>query len=93
MITGILMMRESFVVRLVILALPVPSTLLTSGREVERYGWMMSTAWAMKRLLRDVHTVDGVYITVVTMKMPQLFVQVSMTIKYIFILIDSVRLP
>ena len=63
------MMRESFVVHLGMPTRPVLHTLLTSVREVERYGWMMSTAWAMKRLLRDVHTMDGMYITAVTMKM------------------------
>ena len=54
--------------------------------EVERYGWVMSTAWAMKPLLRDVHTVDGMYLTVITLKMHQSFVQVSMNA----ILMDSV---
>ena len=78
MITGILMTRKWFVVRLVILPQPLLSLLRTLEREVERYGWMMSTAWAMNRLLRDAHTVDGMYITVITVKMHQSFVQVSM---------------
>ena len=76
------MMRELFVVRWVILTLPGPSTMLTSVREVERYGWIMSTAWAMKYLLSDVHTMDGMYITVVTEKMHQSFVQVRMTVDF-----------
>ena len=73
-------MPESFVVHLGMPMLPVLHTRLTSVREVEIYGWMMLTAWAMKVLLRDVHTMDGVYITVVTMKMHRSFVQVGITI-------------
>ena len=38
----------------------------------------MSTAWAMKHLLRDVYTVNGVDVDVITMKMQQSLVQVSM---------------
>ena len=65
------MVLESFVVRSVILTHPMPSALLSSVREVERYGWIMSSAWVMKGLLRVFHTMDGVYITVVTLKMRQ----------------------
>ena len=53
-------MHESFVALLGIPTRPVPHGLRTLGREVERYGWMMSTAWAMKVLLRDVYTTDGI---------------------------------
>ena len=79
-ITGIWMMREWFVVRLVILPQGMLSKVRTSEREVERFRWIMSTAWAMSPLLRDVHTLDGKYITVITMKMHLSFVYVSMTL-------------
>ena len=79
MTPGILMMRESFAVRLVILMLSVPASPLTSVKEVERYGWMMSTVMVMRVPLRVARTVVGIYIIAVTVKMHQLSVHVSTT--------------
>ena len=72
------MMQESFVVRLGILTLPVPPVLRTSVREVERYGWMMSTVRVMRVPLRVARTGVGIIITAVTVKMHQSSVQVRM---------------
>ena len=74
------MMPKWFAVPLVILPLSVLPPMHTSERELERYCWMMWAARAMNRVLRDVHTLDGMCITVVTKTMHQSFVQVSLII-------------
>ena len=76
-ILGIQMMLGSFVVRLDILTLTEPPTQLILVREVARYCWITSTAGVMRVPLKVAGTMDGIYITAITVRMHQSSAQVS----------------
>ena len=82
-ITGTSTTHESFVVHWAILTLTVLLIVLTSVKELVRYGWTMSGARVTKLLFRVAPTMDGMYIIAVTVKTRQSFVQVNITLNYL----------
>ena len=82
-IAGTSTTHESFVVHWAILALTVLLIVLTSVKELVRYGWTMSGARVTKLLFRVAPTMDGMYIIAVTVKTRQSFVQVNITLNYL----------
>ena len=74
MTAGIWTMQESHVANLVILMLLVLYSPPTLVLEVVKSGWTMSTVREVKIPLRIVHTMDGVHMTAITMRMQGSFV-------------------
>ena len=67
-------MPESYAVSWDILALLVLHSPPTLVLEVVKSGWTMSTVREVKIPLRIVHTMDGVHMTAITMRMQGSFV-------------------
>ena len=74
MTAGIWKMQESHVANLVILMLLVHYSPPTLVLEVVKSGWTMSAVREVKIPLKIVRTMDGVHITVITMRMQESFV-------------------
>ena len=86
MTPGILAMHGLYVVHLGIRTPSMLHVLPISVKEAGKYCWTMSAARVTKLLLRVAPTVDGMYIIAFTVKTRQSFVQVNVTLNYLFTL-------